>query len=159
MPIQTSCQAQLTLLTSEGNGIFAKYSNFFNVFFSASMAELPEYIRINNHLINQLDDKQLLYGPIYSLELVELKTLKTYPKANLASGFIKSFKSRASAPIPFVQKKDSSLHLCVDYRGFNNLTIKDYHSLLLISKLLNCLGCAKCFSQLDLMKAYHQMRI
>ena len=90
-----------------------------------SVVELPEHGGIKNHLINLLNDKQPPYGPIYSLEPAELETLKTYIKANLASGFIRLSKSLAAAPILFVRKKYGSLRLCVDYRGFNNLTTLD----------------------------------
>ena len=90
---------------------------------------------------------------------MELETLKTYVKANLANSFIKPSKSPVGAPILFVRKKDSSLRLCVDYRGLNNLTIKNYYPLPLISESLDCLGCAKRFTQLDLTNVYHRMRI
>ena len=90
------------------------------------MAELPEHTGINDHPIDLLDDKQPPYGPIYNLGSVELETLKTYIEANLASGFIKPSKSPAGAPILFVQKKDGSFRLCVDYRELNNLTIKNH---------------------------------
>ena len=103
------------MLTSEENGIPAEYSHFSNVFSSDSAAELPEYIRINDHPINLLDDKQPPYGPIYSLGPVELETLKTYIKANLAIGFIRPSLSPVGAPILFVQKRNGDLRLCVDY--------------------------------------------
>ena len=159
MPIHPSCQAQVAALTSEETGIPTEYSDFSNVFSSDSAAELPEYTGINNHSINLLDDKQPLYGPIYSLGPVELETLKTYIETNLASGFIRPSKSPAGAPILFVRKKDGSLRLCVDYRGLNNLTIKNRYPLPLIGESLDRLGRAKHFTQLDLMNTYHQMRI
>ena len=90
---------------------------------------------------------------------MELETLKTYIKANLASGFIRPSKSPADAPILFVRQKDGSLRLCIDYRGLNNLTIKNCYLLPLIGESLNCLGRAKRFTQLDLTNAYHSMRI
>ena len=46
---------------------------------------------------------------------MELETLKTYIKAKLASDFIRPSKSSASTPILFVQKKNGSLHLCINY--------------------------------------------
>ena len=85
--------------------------------------------------------------------------LKTYIETNLASGFISPSKSPTSAPILFVRKKNGSLRLFVDYRGLNNLTIKNCYPLLLIGELLNHLGRTKHFTQLDLTNAYHQMRI
>ena len=123
------------------------------------MAELLEHIGINDHPIDLLDDKQPYYSPIYSLGPVELKMLKTYIKANLASGFIRPSMSPTSAPILFVQKNVSSLYLCVDYQGLNNLTIKNCYPLLLINESLNCLGHAKHFIQLDLTNVYYRMRI
>ena len=102
MPIYSSCQAQVATLTSEETGIPVEYSDFSNVFFSDSAAELPEHTRINHYPINLLNDKQLPYGPIYSLGPVELETLKAYIKANLASSFIKPFKSPAGTLILFV---------------------------------------------------------
>ena len=100
--IHSSHQAQVALLMSEKTGIPIKYSNFSNVFSLDSAVELPEYIGINDHLINLLDDKQLPYGSIYSLGLVELEMLKTYIKVNLANGFIRPSKFPADAPILFV---------------------------------------------------------
>ena len=108
-------QAQVAVLTSKETGIPAEYSDFSNVFSLDSAAELPEYTGINDHPINLLDNKQTAYSPIYSLGPMELETLKTYIKANLASGFIMPSKTSTGAPILFVQKKDGSLRLCVDY--------------------------------------------
>ena len=59
----------------------------------------------------------------------------------------------------FVPKKDSGLRLCVDYRGLNQITIKDRTPLPLISKTLDRLGRAKVFTKLDLKDAYHRLRI
>ena len=146
IPIYSSCQAQVAILTSEETEIPAKYSDFSDIFFSDSAVELPKHTGINNHPINLLDDKQPPYNPIYSLGPLELETLKTYIEANLASSFIRPFKPLSGAPIQFVRKKDSSLRLYVDYRGFNNLTIKNHYLLLLIDELLDCLGRAKYFT-------------
>ena len=132
IPIHPSCQAQVATLTSEKTGIPAEYSDFSDVFSSDSATELPEHTEINDQPIDLLDNKQTLYGPIYSLELVELARLKTYIKANLANGFIRPSKSPASTRILFVLKKDSSLHLCINYRGLNNPTIKNRYLLPLI---------------------------
>ena len=66
------------------------------------MVKLLEYDRINNYLINLLDNKQQFYSPIYSLKLVKLKILKTYIKTNLTSSFIKLFKSFSRNLILFI---------------------------------------------------------
>ena len=87
--------------------------------------ELPEYTKINNHSINLLEDNQSPYGPMYSPEPVELEMLKTYIKGNLASIYIKPFKSLTRAPIPFIEKDRCNLYLCINYQGFTNLTLKN----------------------------------
>ena len=140
---------------SEETKFPAEYSNFSNVFFSDSAMELPKYTGINNHPINLLDDKQPLYGLIYSLGSVDLEMWKTYIEANLASSCIRSSKSITGVLILFVQKNDSNLHLCIDYRGLNKLTIKNCYLLQLIDESLDCLGHIKCFTQLDLLNSYH----
>ena len=93
----------------------AEYADFANVFSNELAEVFPEKTGINKHAIELVDDKQLPYRLIYSLGPVELKTLKTYIKTNLANGFIQPFKSPVGAPMFFVQKTNSSLQLCVDY--------------------------------------------
>ena len=146
MPIHPSCQTQVATLISEENGILTEYSDFSNVFSSDSAVELLEYTEINNYPINLLDNKQLFYGPIYILGPVELETLKTYIKANLANGFIRPSKSSSGTPILFVRKKNGNLRLCVNYQGLNNLTIKNCYPLPLIGESLNRLGRIKRFT-------------
>ena len=114
---------------------------------------------MNEHAIKLEEDKQLPFRPIYSLGLVELETLKTYIKNNLANGFIRPSKSSAGAFILFDKKPGRSHRLCVDYRGLNNITIKNRYPLPLIGKSLDQLGRTKQFTQWDLTNAYHRMRI
>ena len=137
----------------------AEYSDFADVFSPDLATELPEHTEIKDHVIDLEEGKQPPYGPIYSLGPVELETLKTYIETNLANGFIRPSKSPAGAPILFDKKPDGSLRLCVNYRGLNNITIKNRYPLLLVGESLDCLGRAKQFTQLDLTSAYHQMRI
>ena len=87
--------------------------------------ELLENTRINEYAIELKKGKQPSFGPIYSLELIELETLKTYIEINLANSFIRSFESPIGAPILFNRKSDRSLCPYIDYWGLNNLTIKN----------------------------------
>ncbi len=139
--------------------VFGEYVDFADVFSPKLAAELPEHTGINNHTIKLVDDWQPPYGPIYNLRPVELEILKAYIKNNLANGFIRPFKSPAGAPILFDKKPDDSLRLCVDYRGLNNLTIKNWYPLPLIRESLDWLGRAWRFTQLDLTNVYHRIRI
>ena len=152
-------EAQIASLLTEKVKIPDKYLDFADVFSEEKTLVLPERTELNEHAINLEDSKQPPYGPIYSLGPVELETLKTYIKTHLKTGFIRPSKSPAGAPILFDKKPDGSLRLCVDYRGLNNLTIKNRYPLPLIGESLDRLGQAKRFTQLDLTSAYHQMRI
>ena len=62
--------------------------NFAYIFSNKSAEVLSKHIVINKQVIKLEKSKKPSYGPIYSLRLVELKTLKTYIKTNLANGFI-----------------------------------------------------------------------
>ena len=122
-------------------------------------AELSENTEINEHAIKLEEGKQPPFGPIYSIGSVKLEILKTYIMTNLTNGFIRPSKSLAGAPILFDKKPDGSLRLCVDYWGLNNITIKNRYLLLLIGESLNRLSRARRFTQLDLINAYHWIRI
>ena len=67
------------------------------------------------------------FGPIYSLNRVEIETLCEWIKENLDKGFIRSSSSPAGTPVEFATKADGSLRLCVDYRGQNEGTIKSHY--------------------------------
>ncbi len=108
--------------------------------------ELPENTKTNEHVIELIDGKQPLYGPIYALNPLELETLKAYIKTHLKTGFIWPFKSPAGAPIFFNKKPDGSFYLCVNYQGLNNLTIKNWYFLPLIQEALDSLGWGKQFT-------------
>ncbi len=114
---------------------------------------------MNDHAIELDEGKQPHYDPIYSLGPVELETLKTYIETNLKNRFIRPSKTPASVPILFDRKPDGSPRLCVDYRGLNNLNIKNRYLLPLIGESLERFGRAKRFPQLDLTSPYHRMRI
>ena len=112
--------------------------------------ELSKNTGINKHAIKLQDGKQPPYRPIYSLGPVELEILKIYIETYLKTGFIQPSKSLTGAPIWFDKKADGSFRLCVNYWNLNNLTIKNRYPLPLISKILDWLGRAKRFTQLDL---------
>lgn len=55
-----------------------------------------------------ISNQHLPYGLIHELKLVELKTLKTYIKTNLANCLIMSFNSSITTLILFVKKSNKS---------------------------------------------------
>ena len=132
--VQIKAQVRTLLFDKALTKILIKYFDYSNIFSVENLAKLPEKIAINKHIIKLAEDKQLLFGPIYSLESIELEILKTYIETNLTNSFIRCSKYFAKAPILFNKKLDRSLHLCIYYRGFNNQTIKNQYLLLLIGE-------------------------
>ncbi|KAI2656613.1 Transposon Tf2-9 polyprotein [Labeo rohita] len=76
-----------------------------------------------------------------------------------AAGTIVPSSSPAGAGFFFVAKKDGSLRPCIDYRGLNDITIKNRYPLPLMSSAFEILQGAKIFTKLDLRNAYHLVRI
>nr|XP_027124193.1 uncharacterized protein LOC113740877 [Coffea arabica] len=95
----------------------------------------------------------------YRMAPAELKELKTQLQELLDRGFIQESESPWGAPVLFVKKKDGGLRKCIDYRGLNNLTIKNKYPLPLIDELFDQLQNAVVYSKLDLRQGYYQLRI
>jgi hypothetical protein len=95
----------------------------------------------------------------YKMAPVEQVELKRQIDELLAKGFIRPSVSPWAAPVIFVEKKNGTKRLCVDYRGLNQVTIKNNYPLPRIDALLDQLKGAKVFSKIDLQSGYHQLRI
>jgi hypothetical protein len=89
-------------------------------------------------------------------ELVELK--KQIAELH-AKGFIRPSSSPWGAPMLFVEKKDRTQRMCVDYRSLNKVTIKNKYPLPRIEDLFDQMKEASMFSNIDLRSGYHQQKI
>jgi hypothetical protein len=95
----------------------------------------------------------------YKMLRKELIELKIQLKDLLDKGFIRPSSSPWGCPALFVSKKDKGLHLCVDYRPLNAVTIKNKYPLPRIDVLFDQLVGAQVFSKIDLRSGYHQIKI
>ena len=95
----------------------------------------------------------------YKLGPKELKELKKQLNEQERLGLIRPSSSPWGCGVLFVQKKDGTDRLCVDYRPLNKKTIKNKYPLPNINELFEQLKGAKVFSKLDLRMGYHQIRI
>ncbi|XP_023806908.1 uncharacterized protein LOC105356774 isoform X2 [Oryzias latipes] len=98
-------------------------------------------------------------GHVYSLSAPERLAMDTYIKESLAAGLIRPSSSPAGAGFFFVKKKDGGLRPCIDYRGLNEITIRNRYPLPLMSSAFELLQGASIFTKLDLRNAYHLVRI
>ena len=85
----------------------------------------------------------------------ELEELKKQLKELLYKNCIRPSSSPWGAPVIFVEKKDGTQRMCVDYRSLNEVTIKNKYPLPRIEDLFDQLRGARVFSKIDLRSSYH----
>lgn len=85
--------------------------------------------------------------------------MEEYITTSLDAGIIRASTSSLGAVFFFVAKKDSTLRPCIDYRGLNQITIRNCYPLPFIDAALGSVEGAKILSRLDLRSAYHLLRI
>ncbi len=87
----------------------------------------------------------------------QYQAVREHIKNLLEEGIVRESKSPWASPVVVVQKKDSSIRLCVDYRQLNRITHRDSFPLPRIEESLQALGGAQFFSVLDLTSGYYQV--
>jgi hypothetical protein len=95
----------------------------------------------------------------YRMSVEELKEPKKQLTKLQEAGYIRLNSSPCGAPVLFVQKKEGSQGMCVDYRSLNYVTVKNKCPLPRIEDLFNRMRGARVFSKIDLRSGYHQMKI
>jgi hypothetical protein len=95
----------------------------------------------------------------YRMDVKDLIELKKQIEELLEKGFIFPSSSPWGALVLFVNKKDGSRRMCVDYRSLNEVTIKNKYMLPRIEDLFDQMRGAKVFSKIDLRLGYHQLKI
>jgi hypothetical protein len=89
-------------------------------------------------------------------ELVELKKQITELQSK---GFIHPTSSPWGAPVLFVEKKDGTQRMCVDYRSLNEVTTKNKYPLPRIGDLFDQMKGVSIFSKIDLRSGYYLLKI
>ncbi len=98
-------------------------------------------------------------GHLFSPSGPEQKSMDKCIQESIKARFICHLSSPAGAGFFIVKKKDGSLHPCIDYRGLNDITVKNRHPLPLMSSAFELLQGAKVFTKSELCNAYHLVRI
>ncbi len=135
-----------------------EYMDLKEVFNKTRASSLPPH-RPYDCAIDLLPGTSPPRGRIFSLSAPETKAMEKYINDSLAAGLIRPSSSPAGAGFFFVGKKDKTLRPCIDYRGLNDVTVKNRYPLPLISSAFELLQGATVFSKLDLRNAYHLVRI
>jgi hypothetical protein len=95
----------------------------------------------------------------YEMFVEELKELKKQLTELQEARYIRPSSSPWGATVLFIQKKDGSQRMCVDYRSLNDATVRNKYSLPRIEDLFDQMRDARVFSKIYLRSGYHQMKI
>ena len=138
--------------------LLSEYHEFASLFSQEKSDKLRSH-RPYDHIIPLISDKELPKGSLYNMSHDELQVLQKYLKDHLSKGFIHASSSSAAFSVIFVKKHEGKLCLCVNYRGLNNLTVKNQYSLPLIRETLNLMASSVIFTKLDIIAAFNKLRM
>jgi len=103
--------------------------------------------------------KQPPYYKNRLLSPAKLQCVKKWIDKILNKGFIQELTSPATAPLLLAAKPGGGVRICYNYRGLNNVTIKNWYLLPLICKTLNALYGAKFYTKLNVIAEGHKWLI
>ncbi|KAI7808134.1 hypothetical protein IRJ41_016491 [Triplophysa rosa] len=155
-----SCLTQGRSSVSAPNvtGVPEEYHDLCTVFCKSRATSLPSH-RPYDCAIDLLPGTSPPKGRLYSLSSPEREAMDKYINESLHAGLIRHSSLPAGAGFFLVQKKDGSLRPCIDYRGLNEITVKNKYPLPLMSTAFELLQGAQVFTKLDVCNAYHLVRI
>jgi hypothetical protein len=90
----------------------------------------------------------------YRMHVNELMELKKQIAKLQSKGFIHPSSSPWVAPVLFMEKKDGTQQICVDYQSLNEVTTKNKYPLPRIEDLFDQMKGASVLSKIDLRSGY-----
>jgi hypothetical protein len=93
------------------------------------------------------------------LSRAECGALNRQLKDAVEADLIRPSHNEFDSPILFVRKGDSSLRMCIDYRGLNEVTREDIDPLPRVDDTLDELKYANFYTHLDLASGFWQVRV
>ena len=124
--------------------------------FQDVMNSAPGRTTMAEHNVRPTDSKPIRLAP-YRLPHAYRELVRKEIEEMLAAGIIEPSRSEWSAPIVLVNKKDSTLRMCVDYRRLNAASLSDAYPMPRIEDLIDGLGKVKFITTLDLSRGYWQV--
>ena len=87
---------------------------------------------------------------IYLLSKNEREEVQKFIEDQLRKGYIRPSKLPQTSPVLFVDKKDRSKRMVINYHNLNDQMIKNNYPLLLITELIDNIESKKVFTKMDL---------
>jgi hypothetical protein len=119
---------------------------------------LPPHRDCDHHIPLKEGAKPYNVRP-YRMSHSQKNSVELLVKEMLKNSEIRTSTSPYSSPVILVRKKDKSWRLCVDFRGLNDMTVKNKFPIPVIEDLLDELQGATIFAKFDLRSGYHQIRM
>lgn len=136
-----------------------RFHEFLDVFSHSEANKLPPHRPGVDHEINLKEGTEAPFQRMRPMAPAELEATKKYLNDMLQKGFIRPSSSPAAAPVLIVKKPGGGLRFCVDYRGINEITIKNRYPIPSIGETLNRLGRSKRFTKIDIIAAFNEIRM
>nr|GEW28209.1 putative reverse transcriptase domain-containing protein [Tanacetum cinerariifolium] len=95
----------------------------------------------------------------YRLAPSKLKELSDQLKELSEKGFIRLSSSPWGAPVLFVEKKDGSFCMCINYRELNKLIVKNWYPLPRIDDLFDQLQGSSVYSKIDMRYGHFEFQV
>ena len=130
------------------------YHDFLNIFDKEKTTQLLLH-QSYDHKIKLEDKSQSFRSWLYFMSSYKLQKIKKYLKKNLKKKFITLSKASFASSILFIEKKDDSLHFCVNYWKLNALIKRDRYSILLINEVLAWIQGSKYLTRLIVKSSFH----
>src|SRR5207247_1566586 len=164
MLVQSQVQQQSQLHGRQGQQQLATYSDFAGThppIFSKveDPLEADSWLRLMEAKFELLPGTAPVFRKPYKMSSNDLAEMKVQLQDLLDKGFIRPSSSPWGCSAMFVDKKDQTKRLVVDYRPLNEVTVKNKYPLPDINILFDQLASAKVFSKIDLRSGYHQIRV
>jgi len=115
--------------------------------------------KVWDHAIDLKETFKPQKGRIYPLSKNKREEVQNFVEDQLRKGYIRPSKSPQTSPVFFVDKKDRSKQMIIDYRNLNNQTVKNNYPLLLITDLIDSMGSKQVFTKMDLWWGFNNIRI
>jgi hypothetical protein len=117
--------------------------------FPEELPGMPPYREVE-FVIDLLPETAPISKRPYMTSVEELKEVKKQLMELQEDGYIHPNSSPCGAPVLYVQKKEGSRGMCVDYRSLNDVTVKNKYPLPRIEDLFDQMRGARVFSKIDL---------